>query len=311
MVYNAISNKPRGHSAPAGGGRYLMAKFILSAFADEASSCLDDQILTLKALGISHIEPRNVDGKNISQLTADEARAMKKKLDAAGIAVSSIGSPIGKIDIKDDMDAHIAQLKNTIEVARILDARFIRMFSFFVPTGREDEYEDEVFSRMERMLEAARGTGVKLVHENEKAIFGDSVDRCVRLMERFSPELGFVFDPSNFVQCEQETRSGFKKLRPYITYMHMKDSKYPQNAEKEHRDMGFEGVSDAHRPVGQGDGNVSFIIDELIKSDYEGFMTIEPHLTNCALVPGTPTDKFNAAARALIGLIEGKGQTWQ
>ena len=164
---------------------------------------------------------------------------------------------------------------------------------------------------MERMVETARGTGVKLVHENEKAIFGDSTDRCVRLMERFAPELGFAFDPSNFVQCEQDTKAGFPRLKKYLTYMHMKDSKFPSNAEREHRDMGFEGVSDAHRPVGQGDGNVSWIIDQLIDMNYEGFMTIEPHLTNCALVPGTPVDKFNAAAHALIDLIESKGQSWE
>ena len=90
-----------------------------------------------------------------------------------------------------------------------------------------------------------------------------------------------------------------------------KDSKYASSAEKEHRDMGFQGVSDAHRPVGQGDGNVSWIIDQLIAKNYSGFMTIEPHLTNCALVPGTPLDKFNAAARALIELIESKGQSWE
>lgn len=287
-----------------------MAKFILSAFADEASNSLDEQIVVLKALGITHLEPRNIDGKNVSKLTADEAKAVREKLDKNGITISSIGSPIGKIDIKDDMDAHIEELKNTIEVAKILGARYIRMFSFFVPVGHEDEYEEEVFARMQRMIETARGTGVQLVHENEKAIYGDSVERCVKLMERFAPELGFVFDPSNFVQCEQETKSGFDKLSKYLVYMHMKDSKYPNNAEKEHRDMGFEGVSDAHRPVGQGDGNVSHIIDKLIEMDYEGFMTLEPHLSNCALVPGTAVDKFNAAAKALIGLIESKGQTW-
>lgn len=288
-----------------------MAKFILSAFADEASASLDEQIATLKALGISHIEPRNVDGTNVSDLTEEAAKAVRKKLDDAGIGLSSIGSPIGKVDIAGDLDKHIEKLKNTINVANILGAKYIRMFSFFVPVGHEDEYETQVFAGMERMVETARGTGVKLVHENEKAIFGDSTDRCVRLMERFAPELGFAFDPSNFVQCEQDTKAGFPRLKKYLTYMHMKDSKFPSNAEREHRDMGFEGVSDAHRPVGQGDGNVSWIIDQLIDMNYEGFMTIEPHLTNCALVPGTPVDKFNAAARALIDLIESKGQSWQ
>lgn len=288
-----------------------MAKFILSAFADEASASLDEQIATLKALGISHIEPRNVDGTNVSDLTEEAAKAVRKKLDDAGIGLSSIGSPIGKVDIAGDLDKHIEKLKNTINVANILGAKYIRMFSFFVPVGHEDEYETQVFAGMERMVETARGTGVKLVHENEKAIFGDSTDRCVRLMERFAPELGFAFDPSNFVQCEQDTKAGFPRLKKYLTYMHMKDSKFPSNAEREHRDMGFEGVSDAHRPVGQGDGNVSWIIDQLIDMNYEGFMTIEPHLTNCALVPGTPVDKFNAAARALIDLIESKGQSWE
>ena len=288
-----------------------MAKFILSAFADEASASLDEQIATLKALGISHIEPRNVDGTNVSDLTEEAAKAVRKKLDDAGIGLSSIGSPIGKVDIAGDLDAHIEKLKNTINVANILGAKYIRMFSFFVPVGHEDEYETQVFAGMERMVETARGTGVKLVHENEKAIFGDSTDRCVRLMERFAPELGFAFDPSNFVQCEQDTKAGFPRLKKYLTYMHMKDSKFPSNAEREHRDMGFEGVSDAHRPVGQGDGNVSWIIDQLIDMNYEGFMTIEPHLTNCALVPGTPVDKFNAAAHALIDLIESKGQSWE
>lgn len=288
-----------------------MAKFILSAFADEASASLDEQIATLKALGISHIEPRNVDGTNVSDLTEEAAKAVRKKLDDAGIGLSSIGSPIGKIDIAGDLDKHIEKLKNTINVANILGAKYIRMFSFFVPVGHEDEYETQVFAGMERMIETARGTGVKLVHENEKAIFGDSTDRCVRLMERFAPELGFAFDPSNFVQCEQDTKAGFPRLKKYLTYMHMKDSKFPSNAEREHRDMGFEGVSDAHRPVGQGDGNVSWIIDQLIDMNYEGFMTIEPHLTNCALVPGSAVDKFNAAAHALIDLIESKGQSWE
>ena len=288
-----------------------MAKFILSAFADEASASLDEQIATLKALGISHIEPRNVDGTNVSDLTEEAAKAVRKKLDDAGIGLSSIGSPIGKIDIAGDLDKHIEKLKNTINVANILGAKYIRMFSFFVPVGHEDEYETQVFAGMERMVETARGTGIKLVHENEKAIFGDSTDRCVRLMERFAPELGFAFDPSNFVQCEQDTKAGFPRLKKYLTYMHMKDSKFPSNAEREHRDMGFEGVSDAHRPVGQGDGNVSWIIDQLIDMNYEGFMTLEPHLTNCALVPGSAVDKFNAAAHALIDLIESKGQSWE
>ena len=288
-----------------------MAKFILSAFADEASPFLNDQIVTLKALGISHIEPRNIDGKNVSDLTESEAKDVRKRLDNAGIGLSSIGSPIGKIDINDDMDAHIEKLKNTISVAQILGAKYIRMFSFFVPVGHEDEYEQQVFERMARMLEVARGTGVQLVHENEKAIFGDSNDRCERLMKRFAPELGLVFDPSNYVQCNQDTKDGFPRLKKYLTYMHIKDSLYQNGNEMEHRDMGFKDVSNAHRPAGQGDGNIPWIIDQLIDMDYQGFMTLEPHLAGGNLQPGEAVEKFNLAAHALIDILESKGQAWE
>lgn len=288
-----------------------MAKFIISAFADEASNVMDEQISTLKELGIGHIEPRNADGLNVSNFTEAQARELHSKLSDAGISLSALGSPIGKIDISDDMDAHISALENALKVAQILGARYIRMFSFFVPEGHEEEHEEEVFRRMERMIKTARGSGVQLVHENEKAIYGATGAHCLRLMEQFAPELGFVFDPSNFVQCEQDTKDCFRRLAPYITYMHMKDSLYVSNAERNHRDMGFKGVSDMHRPVGQGDGNVSWIIDQLIASDYSGFMTLEPHLSSCPTITGSPKERFVTAAHALIDLIESKGQQWE
>ena len=52
-----------------------MAKFILSAFADEASPMLDEQIKALQEEEISLIELRGVDGKNVSGLTIEEAEA--------------------------------------------------------------------------------------------------------------------------------------------------------------------------------------------------------------------------------------------
>ena len=70
-----------------------MAKFILSAFADESSPVLDEQIKALQEEGVSLIELRGVDGKNVSNLTLEEAAAVKAKLDAAGIRLSALGSP--------------------------------------------------------------------------------------------------------------------------------------------------------------------------------------------------------------------------
>ncbi|MBE6659088.1 MAG: sugar phosphate isomerase/epimerase, partial [Ruminococcaceae bacterium] len=90
-----------------------MAKFILSAFADEYAPEIDRQIEGLKANGIEYMEIRGVDGTNISDITLDKAEEVHAKLKAAGIGVSSIGSPIGKIKLTDDFEAHLDKLRHT------------------------------------------------------------------------------------------------------------------------------------------------------------------------------------------------------
>ena len=78
----------------------------LCAFADEASSALSGQIAALKRNGISSLEIRGVNGKNIKDLSRDEVKEVKNILDGEGISVWSIGSPIGKISLADDFAAH-------------------------------------------------------------------------------------------------------------------------------------------------------------------------------------------------------------
>lgn len=79
-----------------------MARFLFSAFADEASKDIYEQIAACKENGITHIELRGVGGNNISDFTVEEAKELKKILDENGIGVSSIGSHYGKITIDDD-----------------------------------------------------------------------------------------------------------------------------------------------------------------------------------------------------------------
>ena len=97
-----------------------MAKFLFSAFADEASPDILEQIAACKANGIEYIELRNVNGKNISNFTVEEAKELKKLLDDNGMKVSSIGSHYGKIEIDDDFAPHFEAFKQTVEVAKVL-----------------------------------------------------------------------------------------------------------------------------------------------------------------------------------------------
>ena len=93
----------------------------------------------LKKLGIGYFEPRGIDGKNIANLLDSEVAALKEKMEREGIKVSSIGSPIGKIRLDEDFEAHFERFRRVVEIAKMLDARYIRMFSFTVLQGRTQE----------------------------------------------------------------------------------------------------------------------------------------------------------------------------
>lgn len=114
-----------------------MARFLYSAFSDEAADSIDGQIAACKANGVTHMELRGVDGKNISEFTVDEAKALKEKLDANGMKVSSIGSYYGKIEITDDFEPHFEGFKNTVEVAKILGSEVYPPVQLLFHKGRE------------------------------------------------------------------------------------------------------------------------------------------------------------------------------
>ncbi len=244
-----------------------MYQFTLSGFADEIHPDLPVQMAALKRLGISHIEMRGVNGKNLCDHTLEEAAAVKKALDENGFRLSSIGSPIGKIKITEDFAPHLAKFRHVLDLAKLMETRYIRMFSFYVEDGEWDRYHDEVFSRIKQMLSLAKEAGVTLLHENEKHIYGDTPERCLELMEAFSGQgLRAVFDPANFIQSGAEPfPHAYEMLKPYIAYMHIKDAKMADGKVT---------------PAGMGDGNVPAILTDLAKSGFQGFLSLEPHLTD-------------------------------
>ena len=249
--------------------RKILTKCPVSCFADEIDVSVDKQIALLQELGIGWIEFRSGDGKGVADYTEKEAEMLMSRLSANGIRISAVGSPIGKIDITQDFEPHFETYRHIVELAGILDTSFIRMFSFFMPEGEEpDKFRDEVMRRMDRMVEYAAGRNVVLLHENEKGIYGDSADRCLDLMKLFyGDHFRCTFDFANFVQCGQDTMEAYEMLRPYISYIHVKD------AMRESGDV---------VPAGTGDGNVAEILNRLNEEGYAGFLSLEPHLADFA-----------------------------
>lgn len=238
-----------------------MSNIKIYAFSDEASPSIDAQIDALLRNGLDGMEIRNVDGVNISDITKEKAKEVKTKLDAHGLSVWSIGSPIGKINLQDDFEKHMEKFKHTLELSEILGAQNIRLFSFFMPKERpESDFKDEVFARLNRFVEGAKDYDIALCHENEKGIFGDIPERCLEIHKQF-PEIKAVFDPANFVQCGVDTVKAWALLKEYVHYMHVKDA----------LEDGFV------VPSGKGIGNVQRIAKDFIAHGGKEF-TVEPHL---------------------------------
>ncbi|MBR6219865.1 MAG: sugar phosphate isomerase/epimerase, partial [Clostridia bacterium] len=83
-----------------------MARFVLSAFADEAADRLEEQIAALKGQGIGLIELRGVNGVSCADLTEEEALSAAEALRSAGIGFSALGSPYGKYPIDQPFEPH-------------------------------------------------------------------------------------------------------------------------------------------------------------------------------------------------------------
>ena len=241
-----------------------MAKLIWSAFSDEYSQDLIEQCKALNGYGIGYMEARGVNDKNISALTKEELSDMKKVLADYGIKVSAIGSPLGKIRLDGDITAHMDLAKRICETANELSAKYVRIFSFYLPEGRtREECKGQVYDGMEKLVKISEGYGVTFCHENEALIYGESPEKCLELMEYFGGRLKAVLDMGNFVLDGHDPMQAYEILKKYIEYFHVKDSLY----------------AGAIVPPGKGEAQIKGVLDKYkAEGKKDTFMTLEPHL---------------------------------
>ncbi len=278
----------------------MYKNYKISGFCDEAATDIVTQFETIKKLGIEFFEPRLINGKNISSLNDEETAELIACMKKYGITASSAGSPIGKIKPEDDFEEHFELFKNTVKITKAIGAKYIRMFSFFLPEGEDyDTYTDFVVEKLTRMVKYAEEQGVILLHENEKGIYGNIARRCKVLFEKIqSPNFRAVFDFSNFIECGQETMEAYEMLKPYIEYIHIKDN--------------TDGVGVL--PAGMGEGKIEEILRDLYKNGYDGYLSLEPHLFDykipddaSELVKSFETDKqktYTIAYEALVSVLD-------
>lgn len=177
---------------------------------------------------------------------------------------NAFASPIGKIFITQAFEKELELFKHILEIAHLLETKYIRMFSFFIPKGESPEvYREEVLKRWQAYCEAAKGKNITLLHENEKDIYGDTIERCYDLLTSLDcPYVKDTFDFANFIQVGEDTRQAYETLKDFIAYVYIKDATKTGEVV----------------PAVKGIGEISVLLKKLKDKNYEGYLSIEPHL---------------------------------
>jgi sugar phosphate isomerase/epimerase len=270
----------------------------LSGFADEIGPDIELQVRTLAGEGIRFLELRGVWGKNVLDFTPQERRDLRKRLADAGMGVSAIASPIGKVRIDEPWKDHVERFKIALDAAEHFAAPYIRLFSYYPPQGGAIAgHRDEVVRRLNEQVAMAGGRTVRLLHENEKDIYGEKTAACLDIA-RSVPGMDLIFDPANFVQVGVRPAEAWKALKDYVVYFHIKDALLDGGAVV---------------PPGEGDGGIEEVLrDAIAGRGYSGFLSMEPHLAAAGQFSGfSGPDLFVKAVRALKAILDRIGAEYQ
>lgn len=263
-----------------------------SGIADEAGKSLDVQIKAHLELGWKHIELRNIDGKQFSQLSDEEFAAAVAKLQAAGLQVSCFASAIANWarPISGSFQTDLDDLARSIPRMRQLGCPFIRIMSW-LNKGKEvfgdEAWKNEAVRRMKVLAKMAEDGGITLALENCDGWASQSPAN----MEAFfglvgSPALKMVFDTGNPAPHGMDALDLYVRSKPHIVYVHVKDN-YLDREGRCH-----------HVWPNEGHGYVRQILTDLLRGGYDGGISIEPHI-NAQAHLGTAAGDADQAAYAM------------
>lgn len=252
----------------------------ISYLPDEMDVGFEQSLEIGAKLGLTCVEMRSVDGKNVIDLNDDEVERAKKLLDQYEMTVSALATPFLKCTMPGltansggpmhqaremSYEEHLGLIKRGTEIAKFFDTNLMRLFSFWQVDGVD--YWDALNKAVSECLDLVEGTGVGLSLENEGACFIGTTEHLAEAALRLNdPRLTFIYDPGNSARTGMAPRArDFAIFGDRIGLVHIKDGSYD-------RDTG----ESAGTLIGEGEvGYVSEL--KRIATKYDGPLTLEPH----------------------------------
>ncbi len=264
-----------------------MNNFWLTGFADEISPDLTVQIKTFKSLELDAIDLRGVDGKNVLDLSDDDLKRIGAACDEVNLGIQTIASPVNKVGFTpENRTAELVKLRKAIHAATLLGVNRIRIFS---PETHDPSESAGVMDWMREQRTLAEDHDVMLLHENDAKFWGAYPENAkVLFAELASDHFQAAFDFANSVILGSKPFDDwFPWVLPYLDTLHIKDAREGKVV-----------------PAGEGSGQIEQTLRWLIENQWDGPLTIEPHLQAAGPLGGfSGPELFGVATNALKAIL--------
>jgi sugar phosphate isomerase/epimerase len=313
---------------------------VLSGFGDESANhkTAVEQFAAFAAIGLQYYSLRFVDVgsgvKNVMKLTKTEITKLRHLEDEYGMNVASIGSPIGKVKLRDVDDGtknpfipfekYLEDVNRACELAHAFETKLIRGFSFYHPKGSDPrEHVEQAANQLGRIAEACHRSDLTYGLEIEANLVGQTGELVAELHRRVNhPALVTIFDGGNIISQGYSTEETFQQylaMKPSIGWMHIKDYRDPQLAGHKGEHVDEETLKN-FVPANLGDSGHERILrdfaevipqleEKLTKRGIPGVvLDLEPHLKGGGQFGGfSGPDGMGVALRGLCRVLDHVG----
>jgi len=265
------------------------------------------------------------------RLGRSEIQKIRHLQDEYGLNVSSIGSPIGKVKLRnvDDGTSNVyipfkryldRDVKKVCELAHAFEAKLIRGFSFYHPKGTDPhDHMEQAVDQLGQIAEACHRSDLTFGLEVEPNLVGENGYLLAEIYRKVNhPAIVLIFDAANIIVqgfTPGELLEQFQVMKPGLGWLHIKDYHNPTPVTKGgHID---EDMLANFVPADQGDSAHEAILREfkriLPKLDRKlrrrgipgVFLDLEPHVKGGGQFGGfSGPDGMGVALRALCRVLD-------
>jgi sugar phosphate isomerase/epimerase len=253
----------------------------LAVITDEISQDLDHSLDVMAEYGIAYAEIRGAWGTNIADASDELVQRIKSSAKRHDTKIIGIATPVFKCDLPQSLkepslqetpsygaaertyDDQIPLLERCIDIALMLGAKLIRVFTFYRNGELTQEIEDYIVEAFREPAKLAAAAGVVLLVENEHSCYtGTGVETAHLLARVASPAVKSVWDPGNAVMAsEMAFPVGYQAIKRYVAHVHVKDA------------------TNGHKWTVVGEGDIDWLgqIRALKADGYTGYLSLETH----------------------------------